>query len=59
LNPGEWLEAMTAMGHEERFPPPRLNAGYRFRKETIVGTRRNGLPTTLVPERQGATEDGL
>jgi hypothetical protein len=29
-------------GHEERFPPPRLSAGYGFRKETIAGMRRNG-----------------
>ena len=33
---------MTATGHEERFPPTRLNAGCGFRKETIVGMRRNG-----------------
>jgi hypothetical protein len=30
------------MGHEERFPPTRPSAGYRFRKETIAGMRRNG-----------------
>src|SRR6478736_8925314 len=29
-------------GHEERFPPTRLSAGCRFRKETIDGMRRNG-----------------
>jgi hypothetical protein len=29
------------MGHEERFPPPRLSLGY-FRKETIAGMGRNG-----------------
>jgi hypothetical protein len=28
-------------GHEERFPPTRLSAGYGFRKETIAGMRRN------------------
>jgi hypothetical protein len=33
---------MTALGHEERFPPTRLNAGCGFRKETIAGMRRNG-----------------
>jgi hypothetical protein len=33
---------MTAMGHEERFPPTRLSAGYVFRKETIAGVRHNG-----------------
>ena len=29
------------MGHEERFPPTRLSAGYGFRKETIAGVRHN------------------
>jgi len=33
---------MAAKGHEERFPPTRLSAGYGFRKETIAGIRRNG-----------------
>jgi hypothetical protein len=33
---------MTGLGHEERFPPTRLNAGSGFRKETIAGTRGNG-----------------
>ena len=30
------------MGHEERFPPPRLSGGFLLRKETIAGRRRNG-----------------
>jgi hypothetical protein len=30
------------MGHEDRFPPTRLSAGGRFRKETIAGMRRRG-----------------
>jgi hypothetical protein len=29
-------------GHEERFPSPRLSAGYGFRKETIAGMPCNG-----------------
>jgi hypothetical protein len=33
---------MSAMGHEERFPQTRMSAGCGFRKETIVGMRRNG-----------------
>jgi hypothetical protein len=33
---------MTEEGHEERFPPARLTAGYGFRKETIARMRRNG-----------------
>jgi hypothetical protein len=32
----------AAKGNEERFPPRRLTAGCRFRKETIAGMRRNG-----------------
>jgi hypothetical protein len=34
--------AMAGMGHEERFPQTRMSAGCGFRKETIVGMRRNG-----------------
>ena len=30
----------AGVGHEERFPPPRLNAGCGFRKETIAEIRR-------------------
>ena len=41
---------MAAMGHEERFPPPRLSAGYAFRKQTIAGTRRNGQDAPFVIE---------
>jgi hypothetical protein len=33
---------MAAKGHEERFPQTRMSAGCGFRKETIVGMRRNG-----------------
>jgi hypothetical protein len=32
---------MAAKGHEERFPQTRMSAGCGFRKETIVGMRRN------------------
>ena len=44
------------MGHEERFPPPRLSACYVIREKTFAGTRGNGeeapLPDlgTLAPE---------
>ena len=34
--------SMTALGHEEQSLPTRLNAGCRFRKETIAGTHGNG-----------------
>ena len=33
---------MTAQGHEDRFPPPRLSAGFGFSKETSAEMRRNG-----------------
>ena len=36
------LGAMAGAGHEERFPPTMLGAGYRFRKETIAGMRPTG-----------------
>ena len=38
-----WFSAAPkpSMGHEERFPPTRLSAGFGFRKETIAGMRRN------------------
>ena len=38
----EFFRAESVMGHEERFPPPRLSAGCAFRKETIAGMRRDG-----------------
>jgi hypothetical protein len=46
---------MTAVGHEERFPPTRLSAGCGFRKETIAGMRRNGrdAPIPAVPDLPG------
>ena len=33
---------MAAMGHEKRFPPSRLSAGFGLRKETIAGRRAMG-----------------
>jgi hypothetical protein len=36
------IPGTASLGHEERFPPTRLSAGYGFRKETIAGMRRNG-----------------
>jgi len=49
------FQAMAGVGHEERFPPPRLSAGYGFRKETIAGMRRNGrgapIPAVRVTTR--------
>ena len=45
------------MGHEERFLPSKLSAGFLLRKETIAGRRRNGRGApiaeqpTLAPKR--------
>ena len=33
---------MAAMGHEDAFLRPRLNARYYFSKGTLAGTRGNG-----------------
>jgi hypothetical protein len=40
------------VGHEERFPPPRLSAGCGFRKETIAGMRRNGRDAPIPAVRE-------
>jgi hypothetical protein len=42
------------IGHEERFQPTRLSAGFGFRKETIAGMRRNGrdAPIPAVPVKE-------
>jgi len=47
---------MAAQGHEERFPPTRLSAGYGFRKETIAGMRRNGRDAPIPAVRGTAIE---
>ena len=33
---------MTATGHQDAFPPPRLSVGCRFSQATFAGTRGNG-----------------
>jgi len=41
--PSSWSRGWTAaMGHEDAFLRPRLNARYRFGKGTLAGTRGNG-----------------
>jgi len=42
---------MTPMGHEERFPPPRLSACCRFSQGTFAGVRGNGrdAPKPAIP----------
>ena len=37
------------MGHEERFPSPRVSAGYGFRKETIAGMLFDGDGNRMTP----------
>ena len=50
--------------NEERFPPPKLNAGCGFRQQTIAGMRRNGRDApsavipALAPERGSSTRSG-
>ena len=49
---------MAAMGHEKRFPPSRLSAGFGLRKETIAGRRAMGetrrqRPFQSIPGRRG------
>ena len=46
---------MAASGHEERFPPTRLNAGCGFRKETIAGMRRNGRDAPIPALEEGVS----
>jgi hypothetical protein len=50
---------VTGLGHEERFPPTRLSAGYGFRKETIAGMRRNGRDAPIPAIRITAMEPGV
>ena len=49
-----WDRRGSATGHEERFPPLRLGAGYAFRKETIAGTSRNGRDAPIQAIRRGS-----
>ena len=37
LRPGDWLSALAAMGHLERFPPERLSGRCRIGQETSAG----------------------
>ena len=51
--------SMAVVGQEEPFPPPRLSAGYAFRKETIAGMRRNGRDAPIAVIRASADCDEL
>ena len=48
------------MGHEKRFLPSRVSAGFLLRKETIAGRRRNGRDAPIAdhPGRQFPTHRG-
>jgi hypothetical protein len=50
---------MTEMGHEDQFTPPRPNAGYRIRKETVAGTRRTGRDAPLADFGDAAARPAL
>ena len=47
---------VTGLGHEERFPPIRLSAGYEFRKETIDGVHHKGRDARLVAIQERAID---
>ena len=48
------LSRTAGAGHEERFLPSRLSAGFLLRKETIAGRRRNGRDAPMnEPARAG------
>jgi hypothetical protein len=47
-SPTSYRAFSHSLGHEERFPPTRLNAGCGFRKETIAGMRRNGRDAPIL-----------
>ena len=46
------------MGHEDQFMPPRPNAGYRIRKETVAGTLRTGRDAPIPAIRASESESG-
>jgi len=41
------VPAAAALGHEERFLPPRLSAGFGFGKKTFAGTRTTEKHATV------------
>jgi hypothetical protein len=47
---------MTAVGHEDAFPRPRLSARCRFSQGTFAGTRGNGRDAPISALRGTATE---
>jgi hypothetical protein len=59
-----WASSMSAPGHEDAFPRPRLSARCRFSQGTFAGTRGNGrdapIPAVRRVEsnRQGRTHIG-
>ena len=51
---------MAAWGHKDAFLRPRVNAGYRFSKGTLAGTRGNGgdAPIPDARGRAGPADSG-
>jgi len=49
--------AMTDVGHEDPFPPHRLNARCPLSKETFAGTRGNGRDAPISAIRQLTPQD--
>jgi hypothetical protein len=50
------LPWMSAKGHEDAFPRPRLSARYRFSQGTFAGTRGNGRDAPISALRGTAIE---
>jgi len=58
LSPGDRLEAMTALGHQDAFLRPRLSGRYRFSQGTLAGTPGNERDAPKVAARRIAIEAG-
>jgi hypothetical protein len=50
------VAAMTAVGHQERLPPPRLSGRCGFGEGTFAGTRGNGEDAPIPAVREAAIE---
>jgi hypothetical protein len=51
LSRSGWRRSMAGMGHEQRFPPLRLNVRCRLGQATFIGTDGKGreAPTAVIP----------
>jgi len=52
---------MTAMGHEDQFPPPGPNVGCWFGQGTLAGATCNGqdAPKPVIGDRDLVAQDAL